>query len=101
MPTDPKPTDHMIMELYKLFASAEEVKELENKFKAGIGWGEAKKILFEKANEYLTPLRDKYNEIYENKEKIDEILKSGAERARSIAKQTLKKVRIAIGADRE
>lgn len=101
LPTDPKPTDHMIMELYKLFASAEEVKELENKFKAGIGWGEAKKILFEKANEYLTPLRDKYNEIYENKEKIDEILKSGAERARSIAKQTLKKVRIAIGVDRE
>ena len=46
-------------------------------------------------------LGDKYNEIYENKEKIDEILKTGAERARSIAKQTLKKVRIAIGADRE
>ena len=98
LPSDPKPTDHMLLELYKLFAEPREVAELTDKFKAGIGWGEVKKIVFEKVNEGLTPLREKFNEIYSNKAMIDDILKQGAERARKIAKETLLKVRKAIGA---
>ena len=97
LPTDPKPTSHMLFELYKLFANSQEVEEMTKRFNQGIGWGEVKKIVFEKANEYLTPLREKYISILANKEEIDKILKSGAEKARIIAKETICRVRKAIG----
>lgn len=97
LPTDPKPTSHMLLELYKLFANSQEVEEMTKRFNQGIGWGEVKKIVFEKANEYLTPLREKYISILANKEEIDKILKSGAEKARIIAKETICRVRKAIG----
>ena len=100
LPTDPKPTDHMLFELYKLFANKEEVLEMERKFREGIGWGEVKRLVYEKANQSLTPLRERYNQIFADKAQIDKILKQGAERARIIAMQTISRVRKAIGADK-
>ena len=97
LPTDPKPTSHQLFEIYKLFATSEEIKLFEEKFKRGIGWGEIKREVFEKANAYLTPLRNKYNEIIAKPEYVDKILKNGSAKAREIAKNTLARVRKAIG----
>ena len=93
-PEDPKdPNQCNIMELYRLFASEEQISSLEKRYKEGIGWGYAKLELFEVVNEYLKAPRERFNELMNNKEEIDAILKDGADRARDIATQTMKRVR--------
>lgn len=94
---EPKGTDNAVFELFKLFASKEELSKFENELKAGIGWGEAKTRLFNLINAYLSPLRKKYDYYMENTHLIDEILKRGALKALPLAKKTLQKVKKAIG----
>lgn len=93
-PEDPKDPDNCdIMLMYRLFASAEQIKSLEQRYREGIGWGHAKAELFEVVNEYIKGPRDKYFELMENKSLIDEILAKGADKARSIAKENMKRIR--------
>ena len=49
------------MDLYKMFATSEEVEKLTAEYQKGIGWGFAKQELFEVINRELTPYREKYN----------------------------------------
>jgi tryptophanyl-tRNA synthetase len=64
-----------------------------------MGWGEAKEELFRVANRELTPLRLRFNELMADPAQIDRILAKGAERARSIAAETVKRFRKAAGID--
>ena len=48
-------------------------------------------------NAYLSPMREKYNYLQQHREIVDEILRNGAQKARELAKQTIKNVRKAIG----
>ena len=87
-----------IFSLYKLFANKEEQDCLALRYKqGGLGWGEAKQVLFEKLEEVLGKQRDYYFELLENKEKIDSILKEGARQARQIATKTMKRIRKIAG----
>lgn len=89
-PEDPKdPNNSTIMDLYKLFADKDKVKALSERYRSGIGWGEAKQELFEEVNAYLSGPREKYNHLLENKHLIDEVLEDGANRARVIAQKVL------------
>lgn len=93
----PKDPDNCtIMELYKLFASADQVAALEKRYREGIGWGYAKLELFEVVNEYLKSPREIFNDLMDNRDEIDKILADGAERARVIAEDTMKRVRTRI-----
>ena len=93
-PEDPKnPDDSLIMDIYKLFANQEQVDALAKRYREGIGWGEAKQELFESVNEYLKAPRQKYNQLMENKDQLDEILERGAQKARELALPTMKRVR--------
>lgn len=93
-PEEPKdPNDSLIMDLYKLFATSEEIAELSKRYQTGIGWGEAKLALFEAVNRYLSGPREIYNELMNDKSKIDIVLEDGANRAREIAQITMKRVR--------
>jgi len=86
-PTDEKPLDHPLFQVYKLFGKTD--------IKTNTGWGQLKQDLFETANTFLKPMRDKYNSIdYAHAEKL---LAVGATKARAVAQQTLAKVRKAIG----
>lgn len=98
-PDAPKSIDCYLFRIFELFANKDQVEEMKKQFKKGISWGEVKKKVFEMANNYLKPMREKYNFYLSNKDKIDEILKQGAERARKIAQETLIKVRKCIGKD--
>ena len=62
---EPKDPDSCsVFALYKLFASPEEQDDLAQRYRAGgMGWGDAKKTLFEKMNEALTPIRNRYEEL--------------------------------------
>ena len=88
------PDDCIIMEMYRLFANADQISSLENRYREGIGWGHAKAELFEAVNEYIREPRDRFNYLMENKTELDEILKDGATRASAIAQETLKRVRM-------
>lgn len=99
MVDEPKdPDSSQIYQLYKLFADAEEQAALAGRYRAGgMGWGEAKEELFRVVNRTLTPLRNRFEKITADAKKLDAILAEGAEKARVIAKETLRRLRDAIG----
>ncbi len=97
----PKPTeDSPILNLYRLVAKAEEVRQMETAFQeGGVGYGDFKKRLFEKLWDYFEPMRAKRQEILGDPGYVDSVLDVGAERARRIAQDVLARVRKAVGLD--
>jgi tryptophanyl-tRNA synthetase len=97
-PSVPKnPDDSIIFDFYKLFANETQIKELDEWYRRGIGWGEAKLELFKVMNDHLSGPREIYNELMADKSKIDLILEEGAAKVRPLAAEFLKEVKKAIG----
>lgn len=97
-PAEPKdPDTSTIYQLYKHFASESEIAEFAEMFRAGgMGYGTAKTILFEKINSVLSDARAEYERLLANKSELDTILAHGAEMARVVAADTLKRVKQAM-----
>ncbi|MCL2850967.1 MAG: tryptophan--tRNA ligase [Firmicutes bacterium] len=98
LPTDPKSTDCLIFQIYKLFATESEVETMANRFKQGIGWGTVKEELFLVANRMISPMREKYEYYINNFEEVEKVLIEGAKKARQVSQKTLERVRKVIGA---
>lgn len=97
-PDEPKSTEgSIIFDLYKEFASAAQIAELEKRYLSGIGWGDAKQLLFEAMDANINPMRERYLSLINDKKALDSILADGAERARLQAGRVLKRVRASIG----
>jgi tryptophanyl-tRNA synthetase len=96
---EPKDPDNCtIFELCTFFLSSEEISLLRNRYlQGGIGYGEAKTILFEVMNKKLSPLREKRKKIAEDNEYIDAILEDGKQKASEIAEKTISEIRKSIG----
>lgn len=95
-PKDPENCN--IFALYKMFASPEQQEALRKRYLAGgMGWGHAKQELFEIVNEVLTPIRERYNQLLEDKALIDKILDEGSAKAREFASEKMIKIKKAIG----
>lgn len=96
---EPKePNGNTIYEIYKLFSTKAEQEDLANRFRAGgMGYGHAKKELFEKANTSLKPLREKREQIAANKDFVTDVLRTGAQKAQKIAQQKLDEVKTRVG----
>ncbi|MDF7800187.1 tryptophan--tRNA ligase [Pontiellaceae bacterium B1224] len=96
---DPKePEGDNVFALYKLFASEEEQNDLAARYRAGgLGYGHAKQELLEKINEHFGPIREKRRELAANMDYVEDVLKTGAEKARVLASATLQKARQAAG----
>lgn len=99
LPNEPKSTNSAIFKLYELFATESQKKEMAERFKNGISWADAKNELFNVMNNYLSPMRDKYNYLKSNYHIVEKILEDGSVRAREIAKQTIQRARKAMGLD--
>ena len=98
LPDEPKnPDESAIFEIYKAFATAEEIAAMREQFAAGIGWGDAKQALFEKINTEIAPFRERYEQLMNNPKELEEILQMGAEKARRHSRKQLDKTRRAIG----
>ena len=97
LPTEPKSTDCTLFRFYKLFANAEQTNQFEQKFLKGISWADAKAELFEVMNAYLKPMRDKFNYYMEHFDEVEAYLKKNEDEIRPIAKETLARVRKAVG----
>ena len=70
------------------------IKDLEKKY-VRLSYGEFKKDVAESVIKLLTPFQEKYNEISD--EYVLRVLKEGANKAKPIASETLKRVKDAIG----
>ncbi|PYK44550.1 MAG: tryptophan--tRNA ligase, partial [Verrucomicrobia bacterium] len=92
------PDASIIMQLYALVASKDEVEEMREQFrKGGRGYGDFKKQLFEKLWDYFAPMRKRRDEILRDKNYINNALQRGAERANAIADKVMERVRDAVG----
>ena len=96
---EPKPTEgSVILELYRLFASADDYGQMVADFKAGgTGYGDFKKRLWEAYWEFFAPMRDRREELLEHPDYVDQVLAEGAGRAREEAERVLARVRKAVG----
>ena len=65
--------------------------------RAGIGCVECKTLFAKNLNAHLAPFRQKRAELAAQPEMVHDILGDGARRARTIAQQTMKEVRAAVG----
>ena len=70
--------------------------ELEARF-AGRGYGDLKKELGELVVAALAPIQQRYIELTEDPQTLDQILADGAARAQAVAAQTMSRVRQAMG----
>jgi tryptophanyl-tRNA synthetase len=92
------PDKSTIFAIYKLFATPEQASALAERFRAGgMGYGDAKKELFEMLWNYFAPFRQKRKELEANLDYVAELRKRGKERAEAIAMDTMKKVRKLVG----
>ena len=95
-PKDPDTCN--VFALYKLFASAEEADSLAARYRAGgFGYGDAKKLLFGTLWSSLEPFRQRREALKENVQEVEDVLRSGAEKARVEARHTLDRARVAMG----
>lgn len=95
-PKDPE-TCH-IFAIYRLLADEQQIADMrENYLRGGYGYGHAKQALYELILAKFAKNRALYAHLMENTHEIDAALAIGAEKARSIARETLLRVRKCVG----
>ena len=97
-PDTPKnPEESIIFSIYKAFASKQNIKQLGDKYRKGIGWGEAKQLLYLLLEEHISEKRKAYESLIKEPEKINTILKEGAKKGREKITPFMRKIRETIG----
>ena len=97
-PGQPKDTkDCTLFQLYSCFATSDEIKEMNQAYKDGIGWGDAKKKLFSIINSEISPIREKYFELNDKPNLLNDLFSEGAQKVRPQAKELVEKLREAVG----
>ena len=98
LPGEPKdPDSTSLTAVYDAFATHEEREEFRRKLQEGLGWGEAKEIVFEKINSEIGPMRERYEAYMQEPEKVEAILREGVERIRPMARALVDQCRNAVG----
>ena len=92
------PNECNVYNIYSLIASKEKKEVLKTRYTTGgLGYGEAKEILFNEILERFQKERDLYNTYHSNKSKVESVLQDGAKKARKQAQIVLKRVRSKAG----
>jgi len=92
------PANSTIFQLYSLFASPEQRAAMEASFLAGgTGYGEYKKQLLASFLEYFGKQRERRAELAQDLAYVEDVLVEGAKQARVVARETLDRVRAAVG----
>jgi len=87
-----------VFKLFKVIASEDEVKKLHLRYtKGGIGYGEAKELLYDEILNRFSVNREKFFELTNNRDRVEELLLEGAVKARKQAQNVLKRVRSRVG----
>jgi len=87
-----------VFDLYKLFATEDQQAELAERYRTGgMGYGEAKKLVNAAAAEHFAEARERREQLEQNPDTLEDILRDGAGRARAVACEVLDRVRSACG----
>lgn len=98
MPGEPKdPDSSALFTIFRAFASETESAAFRRALEEGIGWGEAKQVLFERLEADIAPMRERYESLIAKPAEIEAILREGANKARTIAGPKIAELRDAIG----
>ena len=97
-PGEPKdPDSSSLFTLFRAFASEAESAAFRRALEEGIGWGEAKQVLYERLEADIAPMRERYESLIARPADIEAILREGARKARAIAGPKIAELRDAIG----
>ncbi|MDB5876868.1 MAG: tryptophan--tRNA ligase [Variovorax sp.] len=98
MPGEPKETEgSALFQIFQAFADADETAALRKQFADGIGWGDAKQLVFERIDRELAPMRARYEELLNDPAQIEGILLAGAQKARDLSQPFIGRLRHAVG----
>jgi len=87
-----------LFDLMKTVSSEDSLNHFTDAYAScSIRYGDLKKQLAEDMILYLCPIRERIEDIKNNKEELNRIAKLGAEKARESANRTMKEVRAAVG----
>lgn len=96
---DPKDPDSSVLyAILKLFCDAETQTHWADRFRSGgLGYREVKQAIFDLYMKQFEPMRRRREQLDQQPEYIDEVLKRGVDQARKIALPLLNRVREAVG----
>ncbi|NNE44480.1 MAG: tryptophan--tRNA ligase [Gemmatimonadetes bacterium] len=96
---DPKDPDTCnVFALYELFATEAERDAMKARYRAGgMGYGDAKKALLEKIEEKFGTLRERKRDLLSRPDDLEDVLASGARRARESTGPLMERIRSAVG----
>ncbi|KQX97316.1 tryptophan--tRNA ligase [Rhodanobacter sp. Root480] len=97
-PGEPKDADgSALFTLFRAFANESETVAYRQALEAGLGWGEAKQVLYERIETDVAPMRERYEALMADPAGIETILLRGAAKARAIATPKLAALREVLG----
>ena len=98
-PGEPKSTEgSALFQMYQAFATPAQTAAFAQAFADGISWGDAKQQLFERIDSEITPLRERYDALMAEPEKIEALLRRRGQQLREqLAVPLLKELRHAVG----
>jgi tryptophanyl-tRNA synthetase len=91
------PDNSHLFTLYQAFASKDQISEFRADLLQGLGWGDAKQRLFQLLDGELGEARENYHRLIERPADLEDILQTGALKARRIATPFLGELREAVG----
>lgn len=99
-PHEPKPdaANNTAIQLLKLLAPEHVSSDTETKLKEGrLGYGDLKEVLNHYHYIYFRDMQEKYDQLKQNQDYVEEVLQRGADKALDVAHVTMKNVRASIG----
>jgi tryptophanyl-tRNA synthetase len=92
------PDNCNLYSLHRHFSPPDTVKDVAEKCRSA-GWGclDCKRVLVDSMAEKFGPMRDRARELRDHPERVEEILRDGADRAREVAQRTMREVREYMG----
>ena len=98
LPGEPKdPDSASLFTIFRAFASESETAAFRQALLDGLGWGEAKQLLYERVESDVAPMRERYEGFMADPLAIEVILQQGAQKARAIATPKIIALREALG----
>ena len=98
LPGEPKdPDTSSLFTIFRAFAGEEAATAFRHSLLEGMGWGDAKQALYERVEQDVAPMRERYEALMADPGAIEAILQDGARKARAIATPKLAALRDALG----
>ncbi|OOG55499.1 tryptophan--tRNA ligase [Rhodanobacter sp. C03] len=98
LPGEPKdPESASLFTIFRAFANETETAAFRQALLDGLGWGDAKQVLYERVEADVAPMRERYEAFMTDPAAIEAILQQGAQKARAIATPKLAALRDALG----